>query len=458
MNRILQDENKVLRDRLSRMEAGHDLLTRMHVRSHAHTKILAELSRSVGRLSENASLSNGSNALLHNLMGAMVGGDQASGHLDKQAAPLAGAAVGNWSVEEAVDALVNSAASRRTSSGSLAHESSFDNSTFLHSPNSLQALTSPGGNDASAVAVPEAGAGGGATTPTAHQRLTQNTSPGFSNGCDAMTTHGPPALPPVRNFGAASGNQQSGMLDMPHLARSVSEGAALEMMLQKPARPLPPLPSTPRANFNRVVQADHSEGGAADHGVMGAKIWVGTWNVQFTDPLAGVRDAGEKSYVLEEFVPAGYDIYVLGVQEGTNDGLFEAVGIRLAGLGLQRLQLRSRRGGGVVADRVSGRGDGAYFSTKFTGVACFVRRTLLSNGSVSLHEAAAVGEGFSSKGAVAFVLSVFGATVCFVNCHLEAFDPPKRLRQFRMLVQKLGENVRPRSLVHMRACALVFQY
>jgi len=202
----------------------------------------------------------------------------------------------------------------------------------------------------------------------------------------------------------------------------------------KPNRPLPPLPSTPKFVFDSSF---YSGPGEVRTGIKSATIWTGSWNVQFIDPFAGITDPGEKAHLLREFVPAGYDIYVLGIQEGINEGVFDAVSVRLAGLGLQRVPLRSSSGS--IVDRVSGRGDGAILNVKFTGIACYVRRELIANGSCQIVECAAVGEAMGSKGAVAFVMLLFGVTVCFVNCHLAAFDPVKRVKQFRTLVGKLGE-------------------
>ena len=112
--------------------------------------------------------------------------------------------------------------------------------------------------------------------------------------------------------------------------------------------------------------------------------------------------------MLGAFVPLGYDLYVLGVQEGISDKVFEAVA---AYTGTYRLPLhcklypareghggglRSRRMGRAISvqsfiddaragvhpdpvvttadmlDRVWGRGDGAMLSPKFTGTAVFV--------------------------------------------------------------------------------------
>lgn len=140
------------------------------------------------------------------------------------------------------------------------------------------------------------------------------------------------------------------------------------------------------------------------------RIWTGTWNMGAVDPFLDLnleRNMDAVARQLGPFVPLGYDIYVLGVQEGISDKVFEAVA---AYTGTFRLPLhcklypareghgsvRSRRMGRAISaqsfidearagvhpdpvvttadmlDRVWGRGDGAMLTPKFTGTAVFV--------------------------------------------------------------------------------------
>lgn len=132
------------------------------------------------------------------------------------------------------------------------------------------------------------------------------------------------------------------------------------------------------------------------------------------DPFLSMNIAKERgavSKLLAPFIPQGYDLYVLGVQEGISDKVYEAVE---AHTGTFRLPLnaklyparehkrelgkgvRSRRLGraipvqsflddardgilpdsvastGDMLDRVWGRGDGALLTPKFTGIGVFV--------------------------------------------------------------------------------------
>jgi hypothetical protein len=147
------------------------------------------------------------------------------------------------------------------------------------------------------------------------------------------------------------------------------------------------------------------------------RIWTGTWNMGAVDPFLDRnidRDYDFVSRMLGPFVPHGYDLYVLGVQEGISDKVFDAVA---AYTGTFRLPLhcklypareghsisssvRSRRLGRAIPvqsfideasagalpepvvstadmlDRVWGRGDGALLTPKFTGLAVFVSPAL----------------------------------------------------------------------------------
>jgi hypothetical protein len=144
------------------------------------------------------------------------------------------------------------------------------------------------------------------------------------------------------------------------------------------------------------------------------KIWVGSWNMGAKDPFLDCAINKEKEFVsstLSPFIPSGYDLYVMGVQEGISDKFFEAVEAhtrtfrlplnaklypaREHGREMGR-GVRSRRMGrainvqafiddakegilpdvvastGDMLDRVWGRGDGALLTPKFTGIAVFV--------------------------------------------------------------------------------------
>ena len=87
------------------------------------------------------------------------------------------------------------------------------------------------------------------------------------------------------------------------------------------------------------------------------KIWTGTWNMGAADPFLDA-DAATRERLLAAFVPKEYDVYVLGVQEGISDAIFEAVE---AHTGAFRLPLNARLytardiGGSRVRSRRVGR-------------------------------------------------------------------------------------------------------
>lgn len=119
------------------------------------------------------------------------------------------------------------------------------------------------------------------------------------------------------------------------------------------------------------------------------------------------RNMDAVTRMLGQFVPLGYDVYVLGIQEGVSDKVFEAVAAYTQTFRLPlhcklyparegRAGVRSRRMGRAISvqsfiddarlgvhpdpvvttsdmlDRVWGRGDGAMLTPKFTGSAVFV--------------------------------------------------------------------------------------
>ena len=52
------------------------------------------------------------------------------------------------------------------------------------------------------------------------------------------------------------------------------------------------------------------------------KLWVGSFNMAYKDVFSEDESAFQQ---LEGYIPNGYDIYVIGVQEGINEGFFSAI-------------------------------------------------------------------------------------------------------------------------------------
>jgi hypothetical protein len=74
------------------------------------------------------------------------------------------------------------------------------------------------------------------------------------------------------------------------------------------------------------------------------KIWVVSWNVGAAEPLP---NRGRAPFQLAHFVPEGYDIYVVGLQEAMSDDLYDAFEQRLGLLsGISRLDLAHGPGSG----------------------------------------------------------------------------------------------------------------
>eukprot|EP01035_Chromulina_nebulosa_P020100 gene20100-26097_t len=109
------------------------------------------------------------------------------------------------------------------------------------------------------------------------------------------------------------------------------------------------------------------------------KIWIGTWNLGANDPFVGVdRDRAHRQ--LSPYISPGYDIYVLGIQEGISDSIYECIEGILAPEGYYRLQLQedgSNQSNGIIDNsRLYGRGDNSLLSQKFTGIGVFIHRKL----------------------------------------------------------------------------------
>lgn len=168
--------------------------------------------------------------------------------------------------------------------------------------------------------------------------------------------------------------------------------------------------------------------------------WVGTWNMGVADPfsdedgrLVGVKVSNS---ILQCLVPKGYQIYVIGIQEGASKNVYRAIDAYLNGTGegpFTQLPFKTED------SAVYGFGDGAFSSQKFTGIAVFVSDAALVR--IEILGCASYGFGLSSgsKGGVTFALRVDDmSTLAFVNCHLEANDDKLRLKQIQTLDKNLG--------------------
>lgn len=105
------------------------------------------------------------------------------------------------------------------------------------------------------------------------------------------------------------------------------------------------------------------EAGGSDH--LPLRVFTGTWNMAARDPFAGRKGQyiGDSiaARELSEFLPLGYDLYVLGTQENVSKHLHAAVLARLnvAGGSYQRLELNS-------SQKETGNATGASLSASYT--------------------------------------------------------------------------------------------
>lgn len=356
------------------------------------------------------------------------------------------------------------------SSVPLLHESKLLDSSTLKSQLHISQTTQNGSFSEALISPDEKSKHGESFTSDGHVEIVNKCSKESTHtGCEH--SHALQVQLPVTDSNYASLATNTKKLPLESMSQQLSSFMLSDNISQNvtgsEARLMPPLPPTPKSKNTKTFCINNS--------TKSATFWVGTWNLGAVDPLASVLDPADKAHAVRKFVPLGYDVYVLGVQEGINDGVFDAVATRLAGHGLKRVVLRSSRGN--IVDRVKGRGDGALLTTKvflcqhliffsatqclpfrskhlshvfplhilflfaflqFTAIACFAKRSLLDSDSICVVEAASVAETVGSKGAVAFVMLCYGATLCFVNCHLAAFKPAYRVKQYRRLERELG--------------------
>ncbi|EEY53262.1 uncharacterized protein PITG_06903 [Phytophthora infestans T30-4] len=183
------------------------------------------------------------------------------------------------------------------------------------------------------------------------------------------------------------------------------------------------------------------------------RMWVGTWNMGAADPFddgKGIIDEQRSATMLQNFLPHGYQLYVLGVQEGVSENVYHAVEAYLnrneRGARYYRMEMRNsdfmvnhkNYPPDAVIDAVHGRGDGAFVGTKFTGMAVFYCADIQDKVKLIRAGAHKFKLTSGSKGGVAVALMVNHTTIVFVNCHLDARNDTYRREQIRNLNASLG--------------------
>eukprot|EP01033_Poteriospumella_lacustris_P010291 gene10291-7309_t len=175
------------------------------------------------------------------------------------------------------------------------------------------------------------------------------------------------------------------------------------------------------------------------------RIWTGTWNVSGKEPFSGMEKERAKR-LLQPFVPAGYDIYALSVQDCVSESIFECFDALQASEGCRRLRLMNASGTPVTNDdgtdpsRLYGRGDGTLKSLKFTGLVIYVRAPLVGDVKM-LNMINFPLSSTHSRGAVAAVVNALGRNVVFVSTQLDPKNNDTRRDQYQTLFTALGSNL-----------------
>ncbi|KAK1936007.1 hypothetical protein X943_000914 [Babesia divergens] len=118
---------------------------------------------------------------------------------------------------------------------------------------------------------------------------------------------------------------------------------------------------------------------------------------------------------LHDWIPPGYDVYIIALQETLSSSIFTSI--------TKYLQKNSTE----VFERVtleeyklSGYGDGAFLHMKSTSIAVWVKKALLDSGKARVGKSKVIPLGIinRSKGVVTFQMSVLGQIIGVVGCHM----------------------------------------
>ncbi|KAE9041607.1 hypothetical protein PR003_g6760 [Phytophthora rubi] len=238
---------------------------------------------------------------------------------------------------------------------------------------------------------------------------------------------------------------------------SSSAGLSLDDSFDEAEKPI----TSPRSYFEAGLRTGSFSLPTASPGLKASKrasvrdvrMWVGTWNMGAADPFEdgkGIIDEQRSATMLQNFLPHGYQLYVLGVQEGVSENVYHAVEAYLnrneQGARYYRMELKNsnfmvnhkNQPPDAVIDAVHGRGDGAFVGTKFTGMAVFYCADIQDRIKLIRAGAHKFKLTSGSKGGVAVALMINHTTIVFVNCHLDARNDTYRREQIRNLNASLG--------------------
>lgn len=193
------------------------------------------------------------------------------------------------------------------------------------------------------------------------------------------------------------------------------------------------------------------------------RVWVGSWNLQGKDPFPAM-DRERAKRLLKAFIPSGYDMYVLGIQECPNDSLVECADVLLEAEGYRRLtwtinnhninnyynSLNSPSdGGNMDPSKLYGKGkDSSLKSLTFLSTAIFVRNKMANDINILAIASEALSGGNDCQGAIAVAVNVFGRIVAVVNSEFDGKSNDTRRDQYQHLFMELGGKLAENSF-HM---------
>ncbi|GFE54328.1 endonuclease exonuclease phosphatase family protein [Babesia ovis] len=138
---------------------------------------------------------------------------------------------------------------------------------------------------------------------------------------------------------------------------------------------------------------------------------------------------------LSDWIPMGYDIYIISLQETLSCSMFVSITKylrRQSDEEFVRIELDDFK--------LSGYGDGAFLQTKSTSIAVWVRKSLLDSSDVKIGPSKSIplSRINRSKGMVSFQMVIFGQVIGIVGCHLPT-DYHAREKAIPYMLKKLAD-------------------
>lgn len=186
------------------------------------------------------------------------------------------------------------------------------------------------------------------------------------------------------------------------------------------------------------------------------RLWTGSWNLAGKEPFLNIP-IQKATTLLIPYIPSGYDVYILGVQDCPSEHLFECIDALLVADGCRRFRLENTNlvnQGNATTNTSDDNNNNGNISSEpskiisrstgnFHGIVVYVKYTLFSDIKLLSITNLTLTNGSSStlQGAIAIAMSLVGRNIIFINSKFDHKNNEIRREQYQTLMMSLGNQL-----------------